>query len=61
MGFDWDPEADADARKQTRNRWLLAGALTLVVLGYLLKTVIWVDKTVNEPRRALEQQRSTGY
>lgn len=61
MGFDWDPEGDAEARRQTRKRWLLAGAITLLVLGYLLKTVIWVDETVNEPRRALEQQRSAGF
>ena len=40
MGMDWDPEGDADRRKQTRNRIFAAVGITAAILVFVARKVI---------------------
>lgn len=39
MGMEWDPDGDAERRKEGRARWWLTIAIVVAVLGYGVKLI----------------------
>ena len=52
MGLEWDPEGDAERRKDGRARWWLTIVIVVGVLGYIGKLVYQyqVEKERKEAR-----------
>lgn len=55
MGLEWDPDGDAERRKESRARMWLTIAIVLAVLGYIGR---WLYQ---EHQRAKQEQIQRGF
>jgi hypothetical protein len=50
MSMDWDPENDAQVRRDRIRNWLLVAAVTAAVIGLIVKAALWYEREKAEKR-----------